>query len=58
MPQSSTLIVGIVIVLCLMVLLGMEQPPQGGCEKHPYATRCKAARHETSNNGLRAVQLF
>ena len=58
MLQSSMLIVGIVIVLSLMVLLGMEQGPQEGCEKHPYAARCKAARQEKSNNSFRVLQLF
>ena len=58
MPQSSTLIVGIVIVLCLMGLLGMQQSPQEGCEKHPYATRCKAVRVETANNSFRGLQIF
>jgi hypothetical protein len=61
MFQSHMAIVGIVIVLSLMVLFGVEQDKQDRqewCEKHPSATRCKAAQHDISRTGFRAISPF
>ncbi len=58
MTQSHMAIVGIIIVLSLMVLFGMEQDRQEWCEKRPTATSCKAAQQGISRTSYRAVPLF